>query len=172
MPQQYAVLLGVTPHAAPPPTLSALKVSPPATATGVVPHAAEPAPLLPSGFAPQQYAAPLVVTPHAKPDPALIALKVSPPATATGVVLHAWGCETLKQFWGPVVVPMPSSPAMLSPQQYAAPTVVMPHAKPPPPRPPPTLTVVKASPPATGTGVRLPVCVPVPSCPAPFPPQQ
>src|SRR5207244_196363 len=142
-----------------------------------------PVPSCPYGVAPQQYAAPLVVTPHAKPDPALIALKVSPPATATGVVLHAWGCETLKQFWGPVVVPMPSSPAMLSPQQYAAPTVVTPHANPPPlpASPPPhqhagplgvtahakldpAVSAVKVSPPATGTGVVLFVCVaPVPS---------
>jgi hypothetical protein len=81
-----------------------VKLKPSATGAGVV------APC------PQQYAALLVVTPHVRKYPALTAAQVSPPAT---------GAEGLELV---VVVPSPSSPVPLNPQQCAAPPVITPHA--------------------------------------------
>src|SRR2546426_12256034 len=62
--------------------------------------------------------------------PALTALKLTPGGaeTATGVVLM------------PPVVPLPSPPSSLNPQQYAAPSVVRPQAC-----PLPALSAVKTS---------------------------
>ena len=60
---------------------------------------------------------------------------MSPPDTATGVALA-------------VVVPLPSAPSPLAPQQYAAPVVVTPQAN-----PFPALTDANVSPPDTGPGV-------------------
>jgi len=58
-----------------------------------------------------------VVTPQVKEYNApLTVMNVSPPDTGTGVVLAA------------VVVPLPSWPRPLAPQQYAAPPVVTPQA--------------------------------------------
>jgi len=54
------------------------------------------------------------VTPHVERFPALTEAKVSPPSTRTAVVLF-------------VVVPSPSSPKVLSPQQYVVPSGVTPH---------------------------------------------
>src|SRR5438094_10525809 len=79
---------------------------------------------------------------------------VSQPATSTGTALL-------------VVVPLPSSPTVLKPQQYAAPPVVSPHVK-----PLPVLTTAKLSPPETSTGVPLPVVEPSPSWPQVLSPQQ
>jgi len=50
-------------------------------------------------------------------------VKLSPPGTATGVMLQG----SPKQSCGPVVVPTPSWPLPLEPQQYATPAVVTPH---------------------------------------------
>ena len=63
------------------------------------------------------YAAPADVTPQAcSPAAALRLAKVRPPATAPGVNRE-------------VVVPSPSSPYSLSPQQYAAPADVRPQVE-------------------------------------------
>src|SRR6266566_10011771 len=88
--------------------------------------------------------------------PASTAAKLSPPVTATGLVRF-------------VVVPSPSWPLSLSPQQYAAPAVVTPQVW-----KLPALTAAKVSPPTTATGL---VCfvfaqVPSPSAPPPLYPQQ
>jgi hypothetical protein len=86
--------------------------------------------------------------------PALIAKNVSPPATAVGVALL-------------VVVPLPSWPYVLSPQQYATPPVVSAQAL-----ESPTLIRLKLSPPATRVGVARASVVPSPSCPWLLSPQQ
>ncbi len=80
--------------------------------------------------------------------------KVSPPETGTGLNLA-------------VVVPSPSWPEMLPPQQYAAAPAVMPHVY-----ENRALTAAKVSPPETGTGLDLAVVVPSPSWPELLRPQQ
>lgn len=65
-----------------------------------------------------------------------------------------------------VVVPFPSSPPSLAPQQYAAPAGFNPQVY-----DPPATIVVKPMPPDTGTGVALPVVEPLPSSPAALLPQ-
>jgi len=85
--------------------------------------------------------------------PALIEANVRPPDTATGIELLA-------------VVPLPSWPHLLNPQQYATPLVVRPQL------PWPALTVPKLNPPETGTGVLEFVVVPLPSWPYALLPQQ
>ena len=72
---------------------------------------------------------------------------MSPPETATGVALL-------------VVVPFPSSPAPLNPQQYAAPLVVTPQVC-----SYPALTAANVSPPDTATAASLFVVVPFPISP-------
>src|SRR6266699_2192465 len=94
--------------------------------------------------------------PQANWSPALTAANVRPPVTATGVLSG----ET-------DVAPLPSWPDRLIPQQYAAPLVVTPHAK-----PVPALTVVNVRPPATAAGLVLTVVVPLPSCAEELAPQQ
>src|SRR6266550_3316636 len=86
--------------------------------------------------------------------PAPTAANVSPPDTATGVRLL-------------IVVPFPSSPEPLSPQQYAAPLGVTPQVSQRTP-----LTAANVSPPDTATGAGLLVVVPFPSSPEPLSPQQ
>src|SRR5207245_11273560 len=79
---------------------------------------------------------------------------VSAPDTPTGAALG-------------VVVPCPSRPKRLSPQQYAAPPGVTPQVV-----PAPALTAAKVRPPDTATGVALLVVVPFPSWPESLSPQQ
>src|SRR5207249_8518781 len=86
--------------------------------------------------------------------PTLTAASVSPPETATGVALL-------------VVVPFPSSPLPLYPQQYAVPLVVTPQAL-----MKPALTAANVSPPETATGVQPLVVVAFPRTPEPLSPQQ
>ena len=100
-----------------------------------------------------------MVTPHEWRPAAITVLKLSPPATATGIVLQAreppfWHCS------GPFDEPIPSSPIVFMPQQYATPVVVTPQVW-----FPPALTAAKVSRPATGTGVALPFVAPSPSSP-------
>ena len=73
-------------------------------------------PSWPEPLAPQQYAMFPRVTPQVCEPmcPVLTATNVSPPDTGTGVELLT-------------VVPFPSSPEALSPQQYAAPVRVVPQ---------------------------------------------
>ena len=66
-----------------------------------------------------------------------------------------------------MVVPSPSWPLPLEPQQYAAPVGVRPQVC-----PPPALSAVNVRPPATGVGSRRWVVVPSPSCPLALKPQQ
>src|SRR5437016_3004523 len=85
------------PHVLNKPARSAVKVSPPATATGVRLHglqlhvsvaASAPTPSWPAELSPQQYAAPAALRPQACRFAAATVEKVSPPATASGVSLH------------------------------------------------------------------------------------
>src|SRR5207245_9722538 len=76
--------------------------------------------------------------------------------TRTGAVLHGSALHSS----GPPPGPIPSCPAELFPQQYAALSAVRPQAK---IFPVPTLT--KARPPLTATGVRLFAVDPLPSAP-------
>src|SRR2546422_309741 len=92
--------------------------------------------------------APLDVTPQAPRPLELTDANVSPPDTATGVRLL-------------VVVPVPSWPKALSPQQYATPFGVTPQVE----YFSPALTAANVSPPDTATGVALLVVVPLPSSP-------
>src|SRR5688572_934097 len=98
---------------------------------------------------------PLAVMAQLCASPALIAPNESPPATSCGTVASG------------VVLPMPSRPSSLFPQQCASPVAVTAH--------------VCASPPAIDVNLGLPLtavgtsafaCVPLPSWPARFPPQQ
>src|SRR2546422_4217731 len=87
--------------------------------------------------------------------PALTALKLTPGGaeTATGVVLM------------PPVVPLPSPPSSLNPQQYAAPSVVRPQAC-----PLPALSAVKTSGGRGGGGPEAGTKTSPPSPPAPTTP--
>ena len=86
--------------------------------------------------------------------PALSAAKLKPPDTSTGVSRS-------------VVVPSPTWPSMLGPQQWASPAMVSPQLN-----DPPGLSEVKLRPPETRTGVSRLVVVPSPSWPSGFSPQQ
>src|SRR5438874_1040940 len=100
------------PQTMPLPTLSAVNVIPPATATGTRLELLVPSPRGPD---PQQYAAPPVVRPHVVPDrPPVRATNVSPPLTGVGTAPE-------------LVDPLPSCPLSPVPQQYAAPVVVRPQ---------------------------------------------
>src|SRR6266567_7749696 len=92
----------------------------------------------------------------------LSAVNVSPPDTATGATLHGSALHTFG-----LTGPIPSCPAELLPQQYAAPAAVSPHAK---KFPVPMLT--NESPPPTATGVRVLTVDPLPSSPWPLSSQQ
>jgi hypothetical protein len=85
--------------------------------------------------------------------PALSPAKVSPPDTGTGIELL-------------FVVPLPSWPHLLNPQQYAAPLVVSPQVL------WVALIALKLRPPDTGTGVAASVVVPLPRRPYALLPQQ
>ena len=140
-PQQYAAPPIARPHVWLLPPLNPVNEALVATACGVVANCVEvPMPSCPSAFLPQQYALPPWATPQVKPPPRggpLGCCKVPPPAakdsnerppaTATGSARV-------------VVVPSPSSPESLAPQQYAWPEAIRPHACPKPPR-----TVVKCN---------------------------
>src|SRR2546428_9872095 len=82
-----------------------------------------PSPSWPEELSPQQYAAPLVVTPQVcsgiKVPPALSVANVKPPAT--GVGMSCWA-----------VVPSPSWPKLLEPQQNAWPDALRAHEWKPP----------------------------------------
>src|SRR5437867_8552741 len=79
-----------------------------------VPNA--PAPPTPPLLEPQPYAAPLADRPMKKKRPPLICLKASPPVTEVGVSRG-------------VVVPSPSCPNELTPQQNALPAASNAHAQ-------------------------------------------
>src|SRR5439155_7097056 len=104
-------------------------------------------------------------------SPPLTVAKLSPTTTATGAVLQG---ALPGQSSGPVVVPIPSSPSPLYPQQYAAPLVAMPQACVPKGLEPPAaaLTSAKIDPPVTTAGTELLVVVPFPSSPLALSPQQ
>ena len=103
---QHAAVLSVptTPQLNAPPDLTALKSSPPATATGAGWAAFPPSPSWPERLNPQQYASWVVVTPQLCPPPALTTVKCKPPETRTGNVRSV--CE-----------PSPTSPSRFQPQQ-------------------------------------------------------
>ena len=104
---------------------------------------------------PQQYASPVVVTPHVWSKPALTDAQLFPPLTSTGVVLF------------PRVVPSPSRPLLLDPQQYASPAVVTPHVW-----LRSALTDAQLCPPLTLLGAKRCIVVPSPSRPLLLYPQQ
>src|SRR5919197_1798991 len=108
-----------------PTALSAAKVSPPTIAVGVAVAVVVPFPSCPSAFAPQQYPASPVVTPQLWNEPALSVAKVKPPFTGRGTMLQLTTVPRPAHF---SVVAAPSWPSALSPQQYAAPPDVRPHA--------------------------------------------
>ena len=104
------------------PATSAEYLSPPLTATGPVRFVSLPSPSWPYRLYPQQYAIPPDTRPQVRPLPAVSAVKLSPPLTATGAV-------RLAEFQSEVepVVPSPSWPAELDPQQYAVPPALRPQ---------------------------------------------
>lgn len=69
----------------------------------------------PESFPPQQYTTPSDVSPQVWDAPAARLANTTPPLTAAGVIRDV------------PVVPSPSCPAELSPQQYALPAAVSPH---------------------------------------------
>src|SRR6185312_9095214 len=101
------------------PALRRAKDSPPETATGeelTLPLPLNgPMPNVRLELSPQHQAAPDCVSAHVKRLPLVISENVWPPATSTGD--------------GPPtpVVPLPSCPRSLAPQQYAAPVVAIAH---------------------------------------------
>src|SRR5438876_12385614 len=84
----------------------------PTTRTGAVRFAVVPSPSWPLALKPQQYTPPSPVVPQVCRSPALTDVNTSgdapDPTTCTGVLLL-------------VIVPSPSSPRLLLPQQYDAP---------------------------------------------------
>src|SRR3989304_437900 len=66
-----------------------------------------------------------------------------------------------------VCVPLPSWPSALEPQHLTPPAVVSAQVWPPPAE----IALTPLSSPRTSTGARLPVVVPLPSCPKSFLPQ-
>src|SRR5215208_860223 len=100
---------------------------------------------------------PSPVRPHACDCPALMLWKVSPPATRVGVRRS-------------VVVPSPSCPLVLSPQQYGTPAAVRPQLY---SATVGTETLRKESPPSTATGAAFTSeRAPFPSWPWALYPQQ
>ena len=128
---------------------------PPLTGTGVVWSSTEPLPSRSFSPHPQQYATPEVARPQVWLPPALMEAKVKPPLTGTGVLGSG------------LVEPLPSWPTPLPPQQYAAPTVVIPQVwiK-------PVLMEANVNPPLTGTGSAWSSVEPLPSWPKRPQPQQ
>src|SRR5688572_26465745 len=108
-------------------------------------------PSCPPPLSPQQYAWPAVVSAQVYPSwdpPAVICSNASPPVTATGAARS-------------VVLPSPSCPRLLDPQQYAAPWAVRPQVC-----STPVLREANVSPPVTATGANRWVVVLSPSWPA------
>src|SRR5688500_9310303 len=136
-----------------------LNECPPATAEGVRGSSSVPFPIAPTSFSPQQYAVPLPVTPQVCPmnPPAMIWAKTIPPLTGTGENLEA-------------VVPSPSAPKALAPQQNALPALVRPQVWLPSPADRDANTTV----PETGAGAEWAAWswAPMPSWPPPLWPQQ
>jgi hypothetical protein len=101
----------------------------PDTGTGVTCEVVVvPLPSWPLAPAPQQYAAPVAPIAQVKSSPALIWARVTPDSgvpllavTATGTLLHVPAPQPV------VVAGLPSSPLLLSPQQYASPVVSRAH---------------------------------------------
>jgi hypothetical protein len=150
----------VTPQALPSPAAIVANVTSVGivTATGVALSTVVPLPSIPFQFHPQQYTVPVVVNAHGDiPEPELLVIAVNETlagiVTATGVVLL-------------VVVPLPSCPPLLSPQQYAVRVRVNAQVALRLP-----LIAVNETPLGivTATGVVLPtgssIVVPLPSCP-------
>src|SRR2546430_1498532 len=125
-----------------------VKVRPPVTGVGVSCRPLGPTPPSPStplSGAPQQYASPLFDTAQVCFWPAEIEEKRSAVWTATGRVLPGFP----PQLSGPVSFPIPSSPALLSPQQYATPPFSRAHLE-----RLPKLIAPKVWPPPTGAQVQ------------------
>src|SRR5205823_8789085 len=139
-PQQYPVPDVVTPHVCSPSAEIEANASPPATATGPAWLLVVPSPSCPTEFNPQQYAAPVVRTPQVCSSPALMVLNVSDPNTPVGTDL----CDVLP------LVPSPSVPKKLAPQQYAVPATDTPHMC-----ELPTSSLAHLIPPPTSTGAVL-----------------
>src|SRR5437868_5663961 len=104
---------------------------------------------------PQQAYSFASVTPHAWFTPMTSVRKDRPPATRVGTCLSC-------------VLPMPSSPKLLSPQHQAVPPASRPQVL-----SPPALTCTSACPPATSCGDATSGNVLLlPTCPEPVAPQQ
>src|SRR5438874_13755583 len=121
------------------------KDRPPATGTGDSLLSVELSPSCPLLLVPQQYPAPEVLTVQTYLSPTLKSVKVRPPTTPIGSVLHGFP----PQLSGPVSFPIPSSPALLSPQQYATPPFSRAHLE-----RLPKLIAPKVWPPPTGAQVQ------------------
>src|SRR2546429_414908 len=100
------------------PALTALKLTSAGaiTSTGVNSWVVVPSPNWPLPLKPQQYAAPAAVTPQVWRKRALTAAKLTP-----GGAFTSTGVNSL------FMLPSPSCPLALSPQQYAAPAAVSPQ---------------------------------------------
>jgi hypothetical protein len=96
----------------------------------------------------------MTTPPHTKTASVTIFSCYGGPATLTGTAVF-------------IVVPLPSWPELLSPQQYAVSPVVTPQLW-----LVPALTVAKMKPPKTATGTALFIVVPLPSWPELLSPQQ
>ena len=131
----------------------ALKVTPVGrvTATGILQGEHVELPIFPWLFSPQQYAAPVFVSAQLCHCPTVSAVKVTPAGmvTATGMLLS-------------VVVPLPSLPCILDPQQYTVPVVVRAQLC---PAPAPIDAKVTPLGIVTATGALLLVVVPLPRLP-------
>jgi len=112
-PQQYVGPAVVTPHVCSPnPTERVVNVSAGAAATGASRLVVDPSPSCPYPLRPQHQALPNSVKPQVTLPPAERLAKVSPPTTGTGEDRFAED-EPFP------VVPSPSRPSQLAPQQYA-----------------------------------------------------
>ena len=93
-------------------------------------------PSCPKRFDPQQYNCPSVPSPQLCRSPAVTRLNDTPPRTSAGTLLLV------------PTTPLPSSPMVLRPQQYASPLIVTPQVC-----LSPAATVTNFKRPETGTGV-------------------
>src|SRR2546426_663845 len=104
---------------------------------------------------------PAMASPQLCVSPAATDANRSPPDTASGTVLHGRPSHDSR------AAGVPSRPPLSSPQEYGRPSVVTPQVK-----SEPALMALKASPPATGTGVEEGRVGPPPGPPGLWPPQQ
>ena len=158
LPQHMAVPVAVSAHACVSPMEIALTLlDRPTTSTGVALSTAVPLPSWPPSLAPQHLTPPPAVTTQVLMPPAAIATTGPPrPTTSTGVRL-------------PAVVPLPSWPERLRPQQLTPPAIVSAQVC-------QELALIAtivfpALVKSTSTGTRLLVVVPLPSWPASLAPQ-